>query len=61
MKILKETKYEIILNHHLLRDSKYKEIYPVAYKRVKKRVKTFAEYLGKKNNTLRAYIKTTVG
>jgi predicted metallo-beta-lactamase superfamily hydrolase len=39
VKILKETKSEIILNHHLLRDLKYKEIYPVSYKKDKKELK----------------------
>ncbi len=61
IKILKETKSEIILDHHLLRDIKYKEIYPEPYKIGKKRVKTFAEYLGKENNTLEAHRKKLWG
>ncbi len=61
MKILKETKSEIILDHHLLRDLKYKKMYHEPYKKGKKRVKTFAEYLGKKNNTLEAHRKKLWG
>lgn len=59
--ILKKAKSEIILDHHLLRDLKYKEIYPELYKTGKKRVKTFAEYLGKENNTLEAHRKQLWG
>ena len=55
-KICKELNCQIILDHHLLRDLKYKEKFPVAYKKCKK-VKTFAEYLGKENNTLEAHRK----
>ena len=61
VKILKETKSTIILDHHLLRDLKYKKIYSEPYKKGKKRVKTFAEYLGKKNNTLEAHRKKLWG
>jgi predicted metallo-beta-lactamase superfamily hydrolase len=61
VKILKETKCEIMLDHHLLRDLKYKEVYPEPYKIGKNRVKTFAEYLGKENNTLEAHRKELWG
>jgi len=59
-RIMKETDCEIILDHHLLRDLKYKERFPVAYKKYLK-VKTFAEYLGKENNTLEAHRKKLWG
>ena len=59
-KIIKKIDCEIILDHHLLRDIKYKEKFPVAYKKDKK-VKTFAEYLGKENNTLEAHRKKLWG
>ncbi len=56
VEILKKLdKSVVILDHHLLRDIKYKERFPEPYKVGKKRVKTFAEYLGKENNTLEAY------
>ena len=61
IKILNKTKSSIILDHHLLRDLKYKEKYAELYKKGKKRVKTFAEYLGKKNNTLEAHRKQLWG
>jgi len=59
-RIMKELDCEIILDHHLLRDLKYKERFPVAYKNGSK-VKTFAEYLGKENNTLEAHRKKLWG
>ncbi len=59
-RICTELNCEIILDHHLLRDLKYKEKFPVAYKKCKK-VKTFAEYLGKENNTLEAHRKELWG
>jgi len=52
---------DVILDHHLLRDLKYKEIFPEPYKKVGTRVKTFAEYLGKENNTLEAHRKELWG
>ena len=61
IKILKKTKCEIILDHHLLRDKRYKKQYPEPYKIGKKRLKTFAEYLGKENNTLEANRKELWG
>ncbi len=59
-KICKKLDCDIILDHHLLRDIKYKERFPAAYERCKK-VKTFAEYLGKENNTLEAHRKELWG
>ncbi len=52
--ILDKIKCDIILDHHLLRDKKYKQLFSEPYKFGKKRLKTFAEYLGKENNTLEA-------
>lgn len=52
--ILERTNATIILDHHLLRDLKYKSYFPKAYTTYKDRVKTFAEYLGMENNLLEA-------
>ena len=57
MEILDKLNCEVILDHHLLRDLKYKERFPEPYKVGGDRIKTFAEYLGKKNNTLEAHRK----
>jgi predicted metallo-beta-lactamase superfamily hydrolase len=59
--ILDKIKCEVILDHHLLRDKKYKELFPEPYRFGKKRLKTFAEYLGKENNTLEANRKDLWG
>lgn len=59
--IIKKLKCDIILDHHLLRDLKYKNNFPKPYKMGKERVKTFVEYLGKKNNTLEAHRKILWG
>jgi len=61
VKIIKKTNCDIILDHHLLRDLKYKELYSEPYKKGGQRVKTFAEYLGKENNTLEAHRKKLWG
>lgn len=61
VKIIKKLDCDIILDHHLLRDAKYKEVFPKPYEIGKKRVKTFAEYLGKENNTLEAHRKELWG
>lgn len=55
LRIIRETKAEIILDHHLLRDLKYRERFVKAYAAGADRIKTFAEYLGKKNNMLEAH------
>jgi predicted metallo-beta-lactamase superfamily hydrolase len=59
--IIKKTECDILLDHHLLRDIKYKEVFSKPYKIGKNRVKTFAEYLGKENNTLEAFRKNLWG
>jgi predicted metallo-beta-lactamase superfamily hydrolase len=51
-RIIKEVGCEVILDHHLLRDMKYKERLPNVYKTGK--VKTAAEYMGKENKQLEA-------
>jgi len=61
VKIIKTLDCEIILDHHLLRDIKYKEVFSVPYQIAGKRLKTFAEYLGKENNTLEAQRKKIWG
>ncbi len=51
---------KIILDHHLLRDYRYREVYYEAYKRakeLKKTVHTAAEELGKKPAVLEGYAK----
>jgi hypothetical protein len=57
VRILKETNCEVILDHHLARDLKYKERFSEPYRVGKERVKTFAEYQGKENNFLEAHRK----
>jgi len=59
--IIEKTGCDVILDHHLLRDLKYKEVFPQPYKKGGRRVKTFAEYLGKENNTLEAHRKELWG
>ena len=61
VEIIDKLNCEIILDHHLLRDLKYKEVFPEPYKKGKSRLKTFAEYLGKENNTLETYRKLLWG
>ncbi|MCK4416283.1 MAG: hypothetical protein KAU84_03935, partial [Thermoplasmatales archaeon] len=48
---------QVILDHHLLRDLKYLDIFSEPYRIGKEKIKTFAEYLGKENNTLEAHRK----
>jgi len=61
VEIIKKIDCEIILDHHLLRDIKYKERFPDPYEKGGNKVKTFAEYLGEKNNTLEAHRKQLWG
>lgn len=61
VEIIKRLDCDIILDHHLLRDLKYKEVFPEPYKVGGSRLKTFAEYLGKENNTLEAHRKELWG
>ena len=55
--IIEKTKCDVILDHHLLRDLKYKQRFPEPYQNYPTHIKTFAEYLGKENNTLEAHRK----
>ncbi len=52
--ILEKTNAEIIIDHHLLRDLKYKTYFPDVYSTYSNRIKSFAEYLGTENNLLEA-------
>ncbi|KAA0002562.1 MAG: MBL fold metallo-hydrolase [Thermoplasmata archaeon] len=52
--IMKNTECELILDHHLLRDLKYRERMPILYEMYGERIKTFAEFNGRKNNMLEA-------
>jgi len=52
---------DVILDHHLLRDLEYKEVFPKPYQISDQRVKTFAEYLGEENHTLEAHRKDLWG
>ena len=61
VEILKKLNCSVILDHHLLRDLRYKEIFSEPYKVGGKKVKTFAEYLDKENNTLEANRKKLWG
>jgi predicted metallo-beta-lactamase superfamily hydrolase len=47
VKIIEKLKCEIILDHHIIRDLKYKEAFPDPYRKGGVKLKTFAEYLGK--------------
>lgn len=58
--IIKNSKAKIILDHHLLRDYRYREIYYEVYKKAKElgsEVHTAAEELGKKPAVIEAYKK----
>jgi len=57
VEIIQKLDCDIILDHHLLRDIKYKEKFPKPYEIGGIKLKTFAEYLGKKNNTLESHRK----
>ena len=61
VEIIEKLDCEIILDHHLLRDIKYREVFSKPYRVGGSRVKTFAEYLGKENNTLEAHRKELWG
>ena len=61
VEIIETLDCDIILDHHLLRDIKFKEVFPEPYTIGGKQVKTFAEYLGKENNTLEAQRKKLWG
>lgn len=55
VRIIEEVGCEVILDHHLLRDLRYKERIPKVYATGK--VKTVAEFLGKENSLLEAHRK----
>jgi hypothetical protein len=61
VKIMKTLDCDVILDHHLLRDLKYREVFPAPYQKGGSKLKTFAEYLGKENNTLEAHRKKLWG
>jgi predicted metallo-beta-lactamase superfamily hydrolase len=61
VKIIEKLKCEIILDHHIIRDLKYKQAFPTPYSKGGVKLKTFAEYLGKENNTLEANRKNLWG
>jgi len=61
VEIIKTLRCQVILDHHLLRDLKYLDVFSEPYNIGKDKVKTFAEYLGKKNNTLEAHRKEMWG
>ena len=54
IEIMEKTDCELILDHHLLRDIKYKERMKNLYEQYGDRIKTFAEWKGMKNNMLEA-------
>ena len=61
VEIIEKLDCDVILDHHLLRDLKYKEIFPQPYEKGGSRVKTFAEYLGEEINTLESHRKQLWG
>ena len=61
VEIINQLSCDVILDHHLLRDLKYRERFPRPYEKSGSSVKTFAEYLGKENNTLEAHRKELWG
>ena len=61
IEIIERLNCDVVLDHHLLRDLKYKEVFPKPYKVCGDNVKTFAEYLGVENNTLEAHRKVLWG
>ncbi len=57
VRIIQETQCDVLLDHHLLRDLKYQERFPLPYSKMGNKIQTFAEALGKKNNMLEAQRK----
>ena len=57
VRIIQETQCDVLLDHHLLRDLKYQERFPLPYSKMGHKIQTFAEALGKKNNMLEAQRK----
>ncbi|HMA83575.1 MAG TPA: MBL fold metallo-hydrolase [Candidatus Thermoplasmatota archaeon] len=56
--IITQTNCEVLLDHHLLRDLNYKKRFSDPYEKYDENIYTFAEYLGKENNTLEAHRKS---
>ena len=54
MSIMEHTQCSLVLDHHLLRDLKYKERFSQLYGTYGEKIKTFAEFNGKKNEQLEA-------
>jgi len=54
IEIIEKTNCTVLLDHHLLRDLYYQSHFPEPYKTFPDKIQTFAEYLGKENNTLEA-------
>jgi uncharacterized protein len=52
--IMKNTECRLVLDHHLMRDLKYRERLPILYGMYDDRIQTFAEFNGTKNNMLEA-------
>lgn len=52
--IMKNTECRLVLDHHLLRDLKYRERLPILYGMYGDRIQTFAEFNGTNNNMLEA-------
>jgi hypothetical protein len=61
VEIIEKLGCQVILDHHLLRDLRYKEVFPKPYQKGGIKMKTFAEYLGKENITLEAHRKELWG
>ena len=57
IRIIQKTNCEVILDHHLLRDLKYKTRFSTPYEKFDEKISTFAEYLGKENNMLESHRK----
>ena len=61
VEIKEKVNCDIILDHHLLRDLNYRRTFSQPYLASGKKVKTFAEYIGKENNALEAHRKELRG
>lgn len=53
-RIMEETDCRLLLDHHLLREQRYRERLPRLYDAYGERIQTYAEYLGKENQLLEA-------
>lgn len=56
-RIMKETGCQLLLDHHLLREQRYRERLPRLYRQHGKRIQTYAEYLGGSTRLLEAQRK----